>query len=148
MKNRKLFNRPAKHYAIAFGVMLWLVVVIFAMVRNPSATDAGAKMTMMKADMRQMLANGGDVIHRSENAKFGGALLSILIRKEGWTEQLRKIYLKTLEDHGWRQIQAGVTSFCKEGVLVEIHQSIEDYKGVPVVLIGMRYNATTINTCK
>ncbi|AJC20517.1 hypothetical protein [Pandoraea pulmonicola] len=144
MLNKKLF----KHYAIALGVVLWLFVVIFAMVKNPSTTDASAKMTMMKADMARMLANGGDVIYRNESAKFGGALLSIMIRKAAWTERLRDMYIETLVGLGWRQTQTGPATFCKGGVIAEIHPSVEDYKGVPVVLIGMMYDATTINSCK
>lgn len=144
MLDKKIF----KHYAIVLGAVLWLFVVIFAMVKNSSTADASVKMTMMKADMSLILANGGNVIYRNENAKFGGALLSIMIRKEAWTEQLRDMYIETLVGLGWRQIQTGPATFCKGGMIAEIHPSVEDYKGVPVVLIGMRYDAETVNSCK
>ncbi|WP_141118788.1 hypothetical protein [Pandoraea sp. PE-S2R-1] len=148
MLNNRFLGHPAKNYVMTLGVLLWLLVVIFAMVKNPSVTDANAKMSLMKVDMTAMLANGGDVIYRDENAKFGGALLMLMVRKAGWTEQRRDAYAKTLVNIGWHQIQTGPVKFCKAGMIAEIHPSVADYKGVPVVLIGMRYDATTIKSCK
>lgn len=103
---------------------------------------------MMKADMATMLGNGGAVIYRNENAKFGGALLSVLIRTDSWSRQLRGQDIKTLVDLGWQQTPTTPTSFCKQGVMAGIQEDVGDYKNTPTVLISMRYNATTVKTCK
>ncbi|CAM2342036.1 hypothetical protein QZM46_29405 [Burkholderia vietnamiensis] len=141
-------NRPVKHYVIALAVVLWLFMLVYALVKNPSATDASEKIDMMNGDMAMMLVNGGNVVYRNENAKFGGALLSVLIRTDSWSNQLRERDIKTLVDLGWQQISTGPASFCKRGVIAEIQENVGNYKNVSTVLISMKYNATTIKACK
>ncbi|WP_157640595.1 hypothetical protein [Burkholderia ubonensis] len=145
--NRK-FNRPIKRYAIALAVMLWLFMLVYALVKNPSTTDASEKINMMNGDMSIMLANGGNVVYRNENAKFGGALLSVLIRTDSWSNQLKEQDVKTLVELGWQKISMSPVSFCKRGVIAEIQENVGNYKNVSTVLISMKYNATTIRACK
>lgn len=144
----KKMNRPVKHYVIALAVVLWLFMLVYALVKNPSATDASEKIDMMNGDMAMILVNGGNVVYRNENAKFGGALLSVLIRTDSWSNQLRERDIKTLVDLGWQQISTSPASFCKRGVIAEIQENVGNYKNVSTVLISMKYNATTIKACK
>lgn len=148
MLNNRIWNRPVKHYVVALAVMLWLFILIYALIKNPSTTDASERMSMMKNDMASMLENGGAVVYRNENAKFGGALLSVLIRMDSWSPQLREQDVKTLIDLGWQQVPTSPASFCKRGVLAQIQENVGDYKNTPTVLISMRYNATTVKACK
>lgn len=148
MLNNHIWGRSAKHYLIALAVVLWLFVFIYALIKNPSTTDSSKKMSMMKVDMAMVLENGGAVVYRNENAKFGGALLSVMIRADSWSQQLRDKDIKTLVDLGWQQVLLSPASFCKQGVLAEIQENVGDYKSRPTNLISMRYNATTIKTCK
>lgn len=148
MLGNQIWDRPAKYYVVALAVVLWLSILIYALIKNPSTIDASERMSMMKGDMATMLGNGGAVVYRNENAKFGGALLSVLIRTDSWSQQLRDRDVKTLVDLGWQQVPTSPASFCKQGVLAEIQESVGDYKNTPTVLISMRYNATTVKTCK
>ncbi|MFM0358990.1 hypothetical protein PQR12_36345 [Paraburkholderia nemoris] len=148
MPDNQIWGRPAKHYVVALAVVLWLFILIYAVIKNPSTTDASVRMSMMKADMATMLGNGGAVVYRNENAKFGGALLSLLIRTDSWSQQLRDRDIKTLVDLGWQQMPTSPASFCKKGVLAEIQENVGDYKNTSTVLISMRYNATTSKICK
>ncbi|WP_175946824.1 hypothetical protein [Burkholderia pyrrocinia] len=148
MSDNQNLSRPIKHYVIALAVVLWVFMIFYALVKNPSNTDAGEKISMMKADMATMLANGGRVVYRNENAKFGGALLSVLVRTDSWSRQLKDRGIKTLIDLDWRRVSDNSDSFCKQGVLAEIQENVGNYKNISTVLISMRYNATTINECK
>lgn len=101
----------------------------------------------MKADMATILANGGAIVYRHENAKFGGALLFVLIRKDSWSYELRDQNIATLIGLGWKMLPSTSASFCKKGTLADIQQSAGDYKNMSTVLISMKYNASTIKTC-
>ncbi|MGZ2747203.1 hypothetical protein [Burkholderia stagnalis] len=148
MSDNKNSNRSVKRYAIALAVMLWVFMLVYALVKNPSTTDAGEKINMVKGDMAMMLANGGNVVYRNENAKFGGALLSVLVRADSWSHQLKEQDIKTLVDLGWRRVSTNPGSFCKQGMVAEIQEDVGNYKNVPTVLISIKYNATTIRACQ
>lgn len=105
-------------------------------------------MGVMKSDMGALLANGGVVVYRNESAKFGGALLSVLIRTDSWSPQLRDRDIETLIDLGWQQHQSNRFSLCKNGMLMDIQENVGDYKNMSTVLISMRYNPTTVRVCK
>jgi hypothetical protein len=148
MFDNRIWGRPARQYLIALGVVLWLFALIYALAKNPSAADTGEKMTIMQSSMARLLLNEGSVVYRNENAKFGSALLSVLVRADSWSQELRDRNTKTLIDLGWQQVSTSADSFCNQSVLAEIRENVGDYKSIPTARISMRYNATTIKTCK
>ncbi|CAN7524470.1 hypothetical protein LJR230_003576 [Trinickia sp. LjRoot230] len=148
MRKSRIFGTSAWRYVVALAVVLWLFIFIYALTKNPTTTDASERLHIMKADMATMLSNGGGFVYRNESAKPGGALLSVLIRTDSWSQQLRDRDIRTLGDLGWQQVPANPSSFCKQGVLAEIQENVGDYNNTPTVLISMRYNATTIKACK
>lgn len=148
MLDNQILGHSVRRHLIALAVALWLFILIYALIKNPSTDDSSQKMSLMKGDMAIVLDNGGAVVYRKENAKFGGALLSVLIRADSWSQQIRENDIKTLVGLGWQQGLLSPASFCKQGMLAEINESVGNYKNMPTVLISMKYNATTIKTCK
>lgn len=148
MKKNRIFGSCARQYVVALVVVLWLFVLVYALIKNPSANNSIKEMGVMKSDMGALLANGGVVVYRNESAKFGGALLSVLIRTDSWSPQLRDRDIETLIDLGWQQHQSNRFSLCKNGMLMDIQENVGDYKNMSTVLISMRYNPTTVRVCK
>lgn len=148
MQKNTIFGFFDKRYVVALIVVLWLFFVVYALMKNPSINNSTKEMGVMKADMEALLANGGVVVYRNENAKFGGALLSVLIRTDSWSPQLRDRDIGTLINIGWQPRQSSHLSLCKNGILMEIQEDVGDYKNVSTVLISMRYNPTTVSACK
>lgn len=148
MLSQQILGYPIKYYVAILTIALWLCILTYTLIRNPSTTDANHRMVMMKADMTEILANGGAIVHRHENAKFGTALLFALIRKDSWSYELREQNIATLVDMGWKLLPATSASFCKHGVLAEIQQNAGDYENIPTVLISMKYNAATLKACR
>lgn len=148
MQKNRVFGSFARRYVVALGVALWLLVVVYALIKNPSTSNSTKEMGVMRADMEALLSNGGVVVYRNENAKFGGALLSVLIRTDSWSPQLRDRDIETLINIGWQQRQLNHFSLCKNGILLEIQEDVGDYRNVSTVLISMRYNPTTVSACK
>lgn len=147
MLKKNIAGRSVKYYLAIVIVPIWFSILLYALVKNPSATDAIHRLAAMKADMAATLANGGAIIYRHENAKYGGALLFVLIRKDSWSEQARYGSIETLANLGWKLRKISSTSFCKQGALARIQENAGDYKDAPTILISMEYNSATIKTC-
>jgi hypothetical protein len=148
MQGNRISGHPTRRYVVALVVVIWLFVLVYALIKNPSTTNAAQEMSVMKSDMGAMLANGGVVVYRNENAKFGGALLSVLVRTDSWSAQLRDRDIKTLIDLGWQQLPVSPSVLCKNGMLADIQEDVGNYKNISTVMISMKYNATTIKSCK
>ena|ERR1700754_933163 len=141
-------KRSLKTYAIGGAIALWLICISYALVKNPSAGDATGKLIIMKSDLSKLIENGGTVLYRNESAKFGGALLSILINKDTWTQQLRYKDMHTLVALGWQPMMNDAGSFCKEKMLTKIQEDVNDYKGQNTVYISMSYSTITAKICR
>ncbi|WP_431825928.1 hypothetical protein [Burkholderia sp. F1] len=128
-------------------MVVWLFMLVYGLVKNPSTDNAGEKLSMMKYDMAAILENGRSVVYRNENAKFGGALLSVLVRTDSWSHQIQGRDIKILVNLGWKQVSANPDSFCKQGMFAELKEDAGNYRNAPTVLISMRYNATIIKAC-
>jgi len=148
MTTKFTIKRSLKPYAIGGAIALWLIFISYALIKNPSSGDATGKLIIMKSDLSKLIENGGTVLYRNENAKFGGALLSILINKDTWTQQLKYKDMHTLVALGWQPIVNDAGSFCKEKMLAKIQEDVGDYKGQNTVYISMSYSATTAKICR
>ena len=121
---------------------------IYALERNPSAHDSKRKLETMKQDINTMPQSGAVIAGRNENAKFGGALLIVRIRKESWTEEVEAKSIATLLGLGWEPIAKTAKSFCKQAMRLDIEKNPGGDADLPVVVVAMSYNATTIKTCR
>ncbi|QBC30123.1 hypothetical protein DRB87_00420 [Pandoraea sp. XY-2] len=59
MLSQQILGYPIKYYVAILTIALWLCILTYTLIRNPSTTDANHRMVMMKADMTEILANGG-----------------------------------------------------------------------------------------
>jgi len=122
--------------------------MIYAIRTNPSAGDSMERLVMMKSDLSGMLSLGGKVVNRYEIAKFGGALLSVEISDEGWSQLLLAEYQGYLVGHGWRPNYSSPLTYCKRGALATFSPQAGMRNKIGINYISMKYNPTSQKTCE
>lgn len=132
--------------ALAFPV--WFLLIIHAIRTNPSAGESKEQLVMMKSDLSGMLSLGGEVVNRYENAKFGGALLSVEISDEGWSQLLLANYQTYLVGQGWQPNQSSSLTYCKHGALATFLPQAGMRNKIGINYISMVYDPVSKKTCE
>ncbi|MCE4061296.1 hypothetical protein LXM60_13890 [Pandoraea sputorum] len=140
--------RHIKGYLAALMVLVWACTLIYALNRNPSASDSKRKLETMSQDIDTMLQSGAVVVGRDANSKFGGALLIVRIEKGSWTETVEAKSISTLLGLGWEPIDKTWKSLCKQEIRVDIEKNPGGDADLPLVVVAMSYDAATIETCR
>jgi hypothetical protein len=126
-----------------------LLVAFYAIHKNPSYAESKEKLNDMQLIMGELLSNGGQIVHRSDLAKFGGALSSRMIDAQSFTGDQRKKDKELLLSSGWRQVNNSNDQFCRDDVLLEFNGIVSGYyQGRPVISILASFSARTKAICK
>lgn len=131
-------------FAVVILVPIWAYFLYFAITENP--IDSQEKMVRMRADIENLLAVGGRVIEREENAKYGGAYISLVMSDIGWSAELMEKYEAALLRGGWVK-RTDLNAYCFNGMKIEIkrHAGMRDQSTVNY--IAAMYNAQTLKEC-
>jgi hypothetical protein len=133
---------------LGFGFALIGVLAMFSAARN-NPTDTATKLLFMSSDIDAVLRNGGHVVARTQNSKYGSALVFVTIDAESWSSELADRYTDTLWSLGWEKKSGEDQTFlCKNGVRADVYRDAEYNEGKPAYGLGMSYNARTIQQCK
>jgi hypothetical protein len=145
MRRLTVWLRAQKYSFLVLLLPVWAYGLYFVITSNP--TDSEEKLSLMKSDITQLLEIGGTVIERSENAKYGGAYISLLMSEVGWSEELMERYAAVLTRNGWVR-RNDLRGYCFSGMKLVMtrHSGMKD--GIGVNYIGMTYNAQTIRDCR
>ncbi|WP_148654637.1 hypothetical protein [Paraburkholderia caribensis] len=135
-----------KRLGIGFA-LIGAFAIFFAARSNP--TDAGKKLLFMSSDVDAVLRNGGHVVSRTQNSKYGSALIFVTIDADSWSSGLADSYTDTLRSLGWKKgSDEDRTFLCKNGARADVYRDAEYNEGKPAYGLSMSYNARTIQQCK
>lgn len=115
----RYFERYKPH-ALALGVGICVLLLINAVVSNPTLGQAQSGLRMMRQEADAVLANGGKVIDRDTVAKYGVARLGFVIAAEGWSSALKQRYINTLIERNWTRLPGNDIRLCKGSTMVTL----------------------------
>ncbi len=135
-----------KRLGIGFA-LIGVFAIFFAAKNNP--TDTVKKILFMSSDVDAVLRNGGHVVSRTQNSKYGSAFIFVTIDANSWSFGLADKYTDTLRALGWEKRSGEDRTFlCKDGVRADVYRDVEYNERKPAYGFGMSYNARTIQQCK
>ncbi|WP_213234114.1 hypothetical protein [Caballeronia sp. NK8] len=135
-----------KRLGIVFAV-IGVFALLFSFKKNP--TDTGKQLQFMGHDMEIVLKNGGRIVDRDQNSKYGSAFIFVTIDAKSWSPSLADSYTITLRSLGWKEKRyENQDLICKDGVVAKIDRNMGFNEGKGAYGVSMSYNALTIQQCK
>jgi hypothetical protein len=140
------FQKNYKNYVLVIFIFFVVILFVRSIIVNPPASGGYARMKMMKSDMQQLLSKEGTVVlKRNEVRKSEAALLSILVRPEGWGTRPLPSDETLLNQMKWRKLSDVDNSFCKNKVKLTFTSAT--YENKNAIGIVMRFDNQTVADC-
>ncbi|WP_242560573.1 MULTISPECIES: hypothetical protein [Pandoraea] len=144
----QIFHILNKRCLVTMALVFWVLIFFYALIKNPSLHESNVRISIMRSDTSTALEDDRIISYKYENSKYGSALLYVRIFKKDWTPQVRQASIDNFINLGWKPRKPSLNSFCKNGMLMDIQENPGSEGEIPIILISMTYNASTIKICR
>lgn len=130
-----------KKYYPYIATLLGIIMISYALIRNPSFSESNLRFYMMKGDLDKLVIDKSNIISRREVNKYGVASIDLEIKGQTIaTDDLKKL--------GWSLMPGRKYTFCKDGMIYAMSLSDQIFLGMKVFDVNFRYDAQTVAACK
>ncbi|WP_140411114.1 hypothetical protein [Chromobacterium violaceum] len=126
-----------------FFVICMFFLIVFSMLTKH---ESGDRLVMMMSDASILDGCGADVVHRYNNDKkmIGSYRVLRKVSMKSWSDKVARACIQKFINSGW----VGMNNvYCKKGIVMEINQFGERFKGEEVVVIDMEYGFPQSRLC-
>ncbi|MFC5431877.1 hypothetical protein ACFPTO_24240 [Paraburkholderia denitrificans] len=134
------------------AVVAAVIFVIVSFIRScnsaPAQDQLFGTLSMLRADMDQIVHTGGRVISYDNNSKttFSRVYLLLTADAGGRARELSAKYQDSLLSRGWTPAGSSIDGlrFCKQGATASVRASQDEQR----IAVGMVFDAASISTCR